>query len=128
MDTDAWEFLGALMNHWTGLMGGVISLAVWIYLRITKKADIPDWTFWGVATACFLISAFLAWSDEHRALLGEKRKNDPLFQVVLHENTIGQLEFAPGTQRPGNPVVAQVITLTNLGAASATKDWRLWIT
>lgn len=81
-----WEHLRAIAKHWLLLMGGGVSVIIGTFEQI-RGLGIPNWIFWSISGACFLVAFHRAWldkADELRAKQAELQLAlGPAPEVVL---------------------------------------------
>ncbi len=115
---DIYGFLVAVLDHWIGLMSGIVALVFAIWLDRTKRASIPSKVFWGIGILCIFGAFYQTWKDEHVARL--KADDGP--------RLVGELsaffEFGPG-ELDGGPVVAVLMKIRNLGTPSSADAYRV---
>ena len=73
MQTELWQFVKAVVEHWGSfLTGGVLIAAIWIYEHY--KGESMPWRFALVVVAFAVVaSMFLAWRDQYRGWIAERQ-------------------------------------------------------
>jgi hypothetical protein len=134
--SDLLEFLAAVFWRWQGWaggggVGGAVVVIVGIYDRVSGDS-LSKQMYIAIFLGAFLLGAFyLAWRDEHQKVsVAQASINDlhaqladlknPDFRIEIQGNSVGLIE-----QRPDLSAVTLFVSITNVGAPSVARDWRL---
>jgi hypothetical protein len=79
MDSEARMFLRAVQRHWITLMVGGVSIIVTAVGAVGGQAALL-WSFGLIGFGCIVAAFYLAWRDEHRALVAAS------WRAALEEN------------------------------------------
>jgi hypothetical protein len=122
-------YLTALWKHWWALMSCAVFTGIAIYVAATNKGN--GWLLWALVIASILLfiwASFLAWQDEHRAMLSERSKNEK-------PDIRGEIrEFYAVTDRGSAPegcdcfAILKVYLVNHSQTASTIKDYALSMT
>lgn len=116
------QFLWAVIYNWAGLSTGGVIVALVGFWHLLKNQPIPR-RLGFVLAVFFLISGFfLAWQDQHRALLWEQQKNS----MPQLSETLDQFLGAPGRSYDES-LLAIFATVRNTGAESIAEDFELQV-
>ena len=89
---DIWSHLRALWKHWVVLVSGIGSVIVGA-IGAYRKTNLPYWTFWVLALACFFIASFRAWRDERIVV---RAVQDELQQLRVPKYSSERIQLARG--------------------------------
>jgi hypothetical protein len=110
-------FLLAVASEWVALMSGAVSLAIAIWLQITKKPWISSVVFKTIGVACMFFAFYGAWYKEHTELLKHIETNQPQFVLKLGQG------FALLDLESNKTIIFIQTELINRGADSVAINW-----
>lgn len=121
---DIFIFGYTVMSYWQGyITGGVVVAGMWLYERLTNNNLSNRFIIVGVIVF-LLTSFFMAWRDEHHALLNIKNTleiNKPKFEFESNQMINGESSEIKGLSIFIN------LTIKNLGTQSVVRGWKLII-
>ena len=103
-------------------MSGVFSLYRELYGLYVGVIP-PKSLFWECIWTSFIVSAAVAWIQEHRKYLAEAEKTLP--RVCLRIHSISYAQFRP--DMPDTFLILFTVSVRNTGAPSVVDGWRLEI-
>jgi hypothetical protein len=75
---DGRNYLKALSTDWVALMSSLASLVLTFIPLMSDAKRVPDWTYWLAAAICLIVASYRVWLKEHRALIAERAKSEPV--------------------------------------------------
>jgi len=114
--------LWAVISEWVAFMSGIASVAIAVWLQLTKRPWISPKVFWLIGGLCLFFAFFSVWRKEHILLLTQQLQDRP--------NLIGELiainhHLIPaGLGHQGTAILA-VMQIKNLGADSIVENYEM---
>ena len=147
MLSDIWNYLLALLWGWFVVMGGVLAIILALYERVVKKEELNLKRYAFVLAGFVLVAGFSAWRDERQGLSLEQKQHEKTRSELDHEKTkfeaerkknipdllgeimgssLGRLQVR-SERSSGIPLLTLFVRISNLGAQSIARDYRLSI-
>jgi hypothetical protein len=99
-------------------MSGVISLALTFWERI-RRSPVATRFFYFISAGCVVFATFLAWHDEHGAVLAAEAQNKPQLRCSIDTTSVGSFQNDSGART----LLSMVATIRNTGADSSAEDY-----
>src|SRR5260370_13674026 len=123
-------FLAAVFSHWQAYLTGGAPTAILVVLREVFEVSLPRKFYVWLFLGGFLpLAVFLAWDDEHTA----RTHADAELAGVSNLIFAGKVEFVAfgrvevPQEYSHDPTVTVIASLTNTGASSIARDYKLVI-
>ena len=123
------DYISAVWEHTVALMSGIVGLLIALGLRAWKQSypnskinDLPDWLFTVVGLICIFWSGYLAWRDEHRALVNlQERLRSPEFTGELGHFSL----CSAGSKSQDTLIVVMGSIVNPYGPPCAILNWSM---